>query len=190
MTAKTWQLLAILDQKESQRPENASICGVFSVRNFQLHSLSAFVCICVFGVYFGWHNFSLGHSWSFWLGCACSDVSAKCHTLLSLAVCLTMRTAIFNQTRLICPPLRLVCLPACVATKACRLISVSYVTLRTWGLLCFTWASGPKWCMSVTPSLAVRFLGVHLRFCSSAIRGPWYWYFRRYRSWLSYQNVL
>ena len=103
----------------SDASDIASVCRLNSVRNFHLHSPSAFECICVCGSYFDRHTLSWGHPWSLWLGCACSDMF---HTLFSLAICLTMRTAIFNQlilqTRLICPPLRLVCLPACVAKKA------------------------------------------------------------------------
>ena len=54
----------------SDAPDIASICRLNSVRHFQLHSLSAFVSICVCVSYFGWHTLSWGHLWSLWLRCA------------------------------------------------------------------------------------------------------------------------
>lgn len=100
--------------------------------------------------------------------CASSDVSAQCHILLSLAVCLTMRTAIFIQTRLICPPLRLVGLPACIAkVVGCHMSSMWFIEH---GSLWFTWAGGSQLAMSATPWLAACFLVVHLLVCLSAMK--------------------
>ena len=104
VAAKTCQLLAILDQQESQSQGCClqSCCKLWS--NYLIQSLSL-VCITVSAVQSScWYNVICMLS-GIWI-CACLATSALCHVLPSLAFCLMTRTAIIHKTRLICPPLR------------------------------------------------------------------------------------